>query len=250
MIRTLPVSKWNGRGGTLSQLFVWALRLSVLAVPILCWTVVHLLTSTSTFEQIRIPAANSLDDGGRRAPAVSSKQNNAEPPRFRQAFEQQEPPIFTRIAAISPALLALPRAEPDESASLAIAMGTPSDSSEIDLPRNAMTDESDSHPLPSFVGIWAPTSNACSPRSNSRDLLPAVINKDGAWAGDVTCRFRRIRQSGNVAVATSTCSNGRDRWTAKVRLAVAGDRLIWSSERGSQTYIRCAPQIAEAHVRI
>jgi hypothetical protein len=102
----------------------------------------------------------------------------------------------------------------------------------------------------SFAGIWAPTPQACSPASNNRQLLPAVISQEGAWAGDVSCRFRRIKQSGNVAVVTSTCSDARQRWTNTVRLVVTGDRLTWSSERGSQTYVRCAPRIVEARASI
>jgi hypothetical protein len=37
----------------------------------------------------------------------------------------------------------------------------------------------------------------------------------------------------------ATCSDQRSRWTANVRLEIRGDRLTWSSERGSQTYVRC-----------
>ena len=252
MIIPLPASKWISHGRTrLWERCVSTRRLLVLAVPILCWTAIHLVTSTPTFEWISISPGNSLDAGGRRAAAVSSKENKAEHHRFNQAFDEPKQPIFTRIAAISPALLALPRREPVESTDLTVATGAMSDSSEIDLLHNTtLPEEPDADPSRDFAGIWAPTANACSPRSNSLDLLPAVINKDGAWAGDVTCRFRRIKQSGKVAVATSTCSNGRQRWAAKVRLVVAGDRLLWSSERGSQTYVRCAPRIVEAHAKI
>jgi peptidoglycan hydrolase-like protein with peptidoglycan-binding domain len=90
-----------------------------------------------------------------------------------------------------------------------------------------------------FVGVWAPDPNACSPKTNRRGLLPAVINHQGAWAGDVSCAFKNGRRDGESWRFAATCTGARKRWTANVRLAVSGDTLVWSSERGSQTYVRC-----------
>ena len=39
----------------------------------------------------------------------------------------------------------------------------------------------------------------------------------------------------------AACSRGRARWTSNVRLSVSGDRLQWSSGRGTQNYVRCEP---------
>jgi uncharacterized membrane protein len=91
----------------------------------------------------------------------------------------------------------------------------------------------------SFVGQWAPTAQACRPQLNQSGLLPATISEQGAWAGETTCTFQRRRQSGSAWTMVAACSDQRSRWTAKVRLEVRGDRLTWSSERGSQTYVRC-----------
>lgn len=91
----------------------------------------------------------------------------------------------------------------------------------------------------SFVGHWAPNTRACTPQLNRDGLLPATINDQGAWAGETACMFRRKQQNGNVWTMAATCSNDRSRWAANVRLEVRGDRLTWSSERGSQTYVRC-----------
>jgi hypothetical protein len=224
--------------------------LSIAGVTILCSTAFKLSPSTPEFVWIQLPGDHSAKGEPRPAPTFRSKPDREKHSRFDDAFEKAKQPIFTRIAAISPALVALPgAADPDESPEQTAAMVATSELAETDLfATPAHYPESGSSV--SFAGVWAPTANACSPKSNSRELLPAVINKDGAWAGDVTCRFRRIKQSGNVAVATSTCSNGRQRWTAKVRLAVVGDRLVWSSERGSQSYVRCAPHIVEARATI
>lgn len=90
-----------------------------------------------------------------------------------------------------------------------------------------------------FVGVWAPNRNACSPLTNNRGLLPAVIKAEGAWAGDVSCSFKNGAREGETWKFRATCSGARKRWTANVKLAVAGDTLIWSSERGTQTYVRC-----------
>jgi hypothetical protein len=91
----------------------------------------------------------------------------------------------------------------------------------------------------SFVGQWAPTAQACRPQLNQSGLLPATINEQGARAGETTCRFQRRRQSGTAWTVVAACSDQRSQWTAKVRLEVRGDRLTWSSERGSQNYVRC-----------
>jgi len=91
----------------------------------------------------------------------------------------------------------------------------------------------------SFVGQWAPNAQACTPQLKRSGLLPATINEQGAWAGETTCKFQRKKQVGTAWTMVATCSDQRSRWTANVRLEIRGDRLTWSSERGSQTYVRC-----------
>jgi len=63
-------------------------------------------------------------------------------------------------------------------------------------------------------------------------------------AGLATQMSERLTQSGWNVVAN--CSNGRERWVANVRLKVQGERLTWSSERGSQAYVRCEPGMTVA----
>jgi hypothetical protein len=211
------------------------------AVSILSWTTLNLFTSTPKFEWIPLPGDPFVNGAPRSMPTG----------RPQHAIGDPRVPIFTRIAAVSPALLALPPSEPEQSVDNEVAMAEVPSFPESDPSEDQTVSLSDeAKPSFSFAGVWAPTANACSPKSNKRDLLPAVINKDGAWAGEVTCRFAQIRQSGDAAVVTSTCSNGRERWTAKVRLTVAGDRLRWSSARGTQNYVRCAPRIVEARARV
>jgi hypothetical protein len=217
-------------------------RFLLTSAGVLCCTATYFSAGTTAFEWIRIAPSGDT-------PVVlsASSQNGPADSAFRQAFSDRKQPIFTRLAAISPALMALPPAEQDGISNITVAEHTASDHPpKIDEPDLLQAVSSDPRPFASFAGLWAPTANACSPKSNGRQLLPAVIDDEGAWAGEVSCKFRRIRRSGNVALITSTCSDGRQRWTAKVRLEVAGDRLKWSSERGSQNYVRCAPRIVEA----
>jgi hypothetical protein len=103
-------------------------------------------------------------------------------------------------------------------------------------------------PAPSFVGIWGADASACSARLNRKGLLPAVIDDDGAFAGETSCAFKSRKQVAGAWEVVADCANPRNRWTAHIRLSVAGNRLTWSSQRGSQTYVRCerGPMMAEA----
>lgn len=100
----------------------------------------------------------------------------------------------------------------------------------------------------SFVGVWGADPSACSARLNRKGFLPAVIDDQGAFAGETSCAFKSRKQVGDGWEVVASCANARDRWTARVRLAVTGNRLTWSSQRGSQTYVRCerGPMMAEA----
>jgi hypothetical protein len=91
----------------------------------------------------------------------------------------------------------------------------------------------------SFVGLWAPNANACSPRSNAAGQLPATINHEGAWAGQVSCAFRNSKRVGDVWHFSAACKGARTRWSSSVRLTVNGDRLTWASRRGVTHYVRC-----------
>jgi hypothetical protein len=183
-------------------------------------------------------------------PPIPASQESKASRRFRTVFEDPAQPLFSRIAALNPALFSLPAAgEAEERRDLvADAAADGFESAAKDMLRDTVqaAASAEANPSISFAGIWAPSASACSPKSNNRQLLPAVINEEGAWAGEVSCRFRRYKQAGNTALITSTCTDGRQRWTANIRLAVDGDRLVWSSERGSQTYVRCDSRIVEA----
>ena len=100
----------------------------------------------------------------------------------------------------------------------------------------------------SVAGVWAPDVGACSAQNRKR-LIPAVITPEGASAGDTFCAFRNKRQSDAGLEVIAKCSNAQRQWTTKVRLTVSGNRLTWTSQRGTQAYWRCEPntRMASAH---
>jgi hypothetical protein len=99
----------------------------------------------------------------------------------------------------------------------------------------------------SFAGVWATNEKACSPQLNRNGLLPALISSQGAWAGETTCSFRKSKRVGNTWNFDAICSDNRRRWKADVRMSVVGNRLTWTSQRGSQTYVRCQHGPLEAY---
>ena len=99
-----------------------------------------------------------------------------------------------------------------------------------------------------FVGIWGADASACSPQVNREGLLPAVIDGERAWAGETVCAFEKKKRTVDGWKVVASCFDGRDRWNANVRLVVNGNRLTWTSQRGSQSYVRCErrPRIVNA----
>jgi hypothetical protein len=96
---------------------------------------------------------------------------------------------------------------------------------------------------PGFAGVWAPETGSCSARNGREAVLPAIISEHGARAGQTSCIFKNQRRINSDWRLLANCTNGRERWNSNVRLAVKGDRLIWTSERGSQAYIRCRMKV-------
>ena len=94
-----------------------------------------------------------------------------------------------------------------------------------------------------IVGIWAPETSSCAPRNAREGVLPAIISEHGARAGETSCIFQNRRQIKSDWRLQANCKNGREHWRSNVRLALKGDRLIWTSERGTQAYIRCRRNI-------
>jgi hypothetical protein len=83
-----------------------------------------------------------------------------------------------------------------------------------------------------FVGGWAINVDQC--RS------PLQINTQRAEAFGATCQFNSTqRESANEWRIRASCADEHDQWNANIRLTLGGSRLIWASERGTVTYLRC-----------
>jgi hypothetical protein len=100
-----------------------------------------------------------------------------------------------------------------------------------------------------IVGVWAPDAGICSARNFRDGDLPTVISNDGAWAGETFCMFTKKKQTETGWRVVAKCSSPRERWTANVRLTVNDSRLTWTSERGTQVYSRCKPDVLTAQAK-
>jgi len=101
----------------------------------------------------------------------------------------------------------------------------------------------------SIVGVWAPDAGTCSARNFRQGDLPTVISTDGAWAGETFCIFTKKKQTENGWRLAAKCSSPRERWNANIRLTLNDSRLTWTSERGTQVYTRCKPDVLTAQAR-
>jgi Putative peptidoglycan binding domain len=85
----------------------------------------------------------------------------------------------------------------------------------------------------SFTGGWGIDLTEC------RDS-PIKITARRVEAFGTVCEFHSTeRESSNVWRLRAECASKTERWNANVRLTVSTSKLIWSSERGTTTYLRC-----------
>ena len=88
-------------------------------------------------------------------------------------------------------------------------------------------------------GSWAASSKACTSRMQRRGHIIAYIYPRGARAGDTSCTFEKTEHRPRELYVAASCADGKTTWKSNVRLSMAGERLIWTSEKGSTTYVRC-----------
>jgi len=94
------------------------------------------------------------------------------------------------------------------------------------------------HATGTFVGDWAPDIARCR---QTRDETPViVVNSRGAETAGGKCDFRNVKQESarRWRVQAVCAADGRS-WNANISLALLGPNLSWSSERGTETYVRC-----------
>jgi hypothetical protein len=89
----------------------------------------------------------------------------------------------------------------------------------------------------SFAGVWAREARDCRSRGDDQRIK---IDARGAESLGAKCEFQSVKQevAGSWRVRAA-CSVARDSWTANISLKLIGSNLRWSSERGTETYVRC-----------
>jgi hypothetical protein len=85
-----------------------------------------------------------------------------------------------------------------------------------------------------FVGNWA--SDAAECRASGVGIQ---VGPGGAEGYGGACSFGSVQREGSAWRVKAVCSGSGTTWNANIRLAVSGDRLRWSSERGTAVYVRC-----------
>jgi hypothetical protein len=89
-----------------------------------------------------------------------------------------------------------------------------------------------------FIGIWAREPAEC--RNRTTDDLRIRIDARSAESGGVRCAFRSVRQEeADRWRVRASCNAALDSWSANISLRMIGPNLRWSSERGTETYVRC-----------
>jgi hypothetical protein len=86
-----------------------------------------------------------------------------------------------------------------------------------------------------FIGSWSETS--CEPGEKPGIFITS--RRAVSSAGGI-CEFLSVKSAGSGWSIATSCSNGAERWTATIRLAMVGDKLVWTGRDRSQTqYSRC-----------
>jgi hypothetical protein len=84
-----------------------------------------------------------------------------------------------------------------------------------------------------FIGGWGTDAAQCRE-------APLKITARRAEASGAICDFRSTqRERVNVWRLRAQCANNGERWTANIRFTLSGSKLVWSSERGTTSYVRC-----------
>jgi hypothetical protein len=89
----------------------------------------------------------------------------------------------------------------------------------------------------SFVGGWAAAASDC----NADDTgAPLIITQRNAETSGGSCQFYSVLRDGAAWKIKAKCAVGGKSWNANIRLTSNGNHLTWSSERGTEVYVRCA----------
>jgi hypothetical protein len=87
-----------------------------------------------------------------------------------------------------------------------------------------------------FMGGWTDNIGRC--RTGRK--APLVISSRAAKTANGECNFGFVaREAANRWRVTAICAAGGNFWRANIALKLVEPNLTWSSERGTETYVRC-----------
>lgn len=89
-----------------------------------------------------------------------------------------------------------------------------------------------------YAGEWASASSQCLQGTVS-DRPVTSITQMRAEAFGTTCDFNSIERESAAWRIRARCTQDNNTWNANIRFLRAGNKLIWSSERGIATYVQC-----------
>jgi hypothetical protein len=90
---------------------------------------------------------------------------------------------------------------------------------------------------PTFAGGWALRSSDCFKGTDGK--APAIITEKRAEAFGGICTFNSVQRVTDGWMAQAVCTVNNQSWNSNIKLEVNGNKLSWSSEKGSQIYVRC-----------
>jgi hypothetical protein len=94
------------------------------------------------------------------------------------------------------------------------------------------------HASSTFIGGWAQSVEECHHFRGGG--APLVIRPRSAETDRVKCSFRSVKwEIATMWHVQAACSAEGQSWNANVSLKLTGSNLKWSSERGTETYVRC-----------
>jgi hypothetical protein len=89
-----------------------------------------------------------------------------------------------------------------------------------------------------FIGGWAEGGDQCG--SDGDHSPPIVISSRAAKTEGGECDFRSIKREGaGHWRVDAVCTSEGNSWNANIDLKLSPPNLIWTSERGTTTYVRC-----------
>jgi hypothetical protein len=110
------------------------------------------------------------------------------------------------------------------------------DSRLADSQRRNVPDPPGARADPTFIGGWTDNIGRC--RTGRK--APLVISSRAAKTASGECAFGFVaREAANRWRVTAICAAEGNFWRANIALKLTEPNLTWSSERGTETYLRC-----------